>query len=139
MRTRLLGATFCWLLLVPSWAELALGEENQVLSIADSVFLDGFVTDKGRSVVAVRPPLDEEVRSTLVSWQGGESFEQEIDFVVKWLQEAPGGRFLAWGFKERPGVRRRPDEGSKDEQGERVLGFRVYRATPTAFELEQQF
>ena len=126
MRTRFPAVAFCSLLLLSVWVQTAVGSEDKVLSVADGDFLGGFVTDRGRVVAAIRPsPELEQVRSTLVSWSGGEAHEQEIDFVVKWLREISDGRFLAWGYRE--------------QGDDRLLGFRVYRVTPTAFKLEREF
>lgn len=136
IRTRLPGAAFCWLLFAPS---LAPGAQNEVVSIHDGDFFDGFITNAGRAVLAVGPPGDEaeeQPRSTLMSWSGGKAHAQEIDFVVKRLREAPNGRILAWGYR---GPRERLEAGSGWPGDENVLGFRVYRATPTAFRLEREF
>lgn len=126
MRTRLLGAVFSWLLLLSAWVQPAVGAEDKVLPVVDGDFLGGFVADGGRVVVALRPsPELEQVRSTLVSWSGGETHAQEIDFVVKWLREVSDRRFLAWGYRQ--------------QGDDRLLGFRVYRVAPTAFKLEREF
>jgi hypothetical protein len=126
MRTRLPAAVFCSFLLVSAWVEPVLGAENKVLSVADGDFLGGFVTDGGRVVVAVEPsPELEEIRSTLVSWSGGESHTEEIDFLVKRLRAAPEGRFLVWGY-------RRQDD-------DHLWGLRVYRVAPSGFKLEREF
>ncbi len=125
MRTRLPAIVFSSLLFLSGWVQPAAGAEDKVLSFGDMGFLDGFVTDGGRAVVALRPsPELERVRSTLVSWNGGEAHAEEIDFLVKSFRQASEGRFLAWGF-------RRQDD-------EHPWGFRVYRVTPSAFKLERE-
>lgn len=126
MKTRLPAAAFCSLLLVSVWVQPASCADNKVLSVADGDFLGGFVTDGGRAVVALDPSPDlEQIRSRLVSWSGGEAHAQDVDFFVKRLREAPGGRFLAWGY-------RRQDD-------DHLWGLRVYRVTPSAFKLEREF
>ncbi len=127
--------TFFWLLVTLGAAPAAVADDN-TLQMSRNSFIDAFVTDTGRAVLAIHPsPAPESPHTTLVSWNGAVARTLEIDLDVKALRELTGDRLMVRGFKRADG----PEPDQIRWPWPLAYGFRVYRVTESGFRLEEEF